>query len=50
MPDVDDVAALVVEARPVNPRPVDVDGVRQLLLNACAGERPGSSESVQVHG
>jgi maleylacetate reductase len=33
-------AGLVAQAAPANPRPVDRDGIQQLLLAACAGTRP----------
>jgi len=33
-------ADLVCAGEPVNPRPVDPAGVRELLLAACAGDRP----------
>ncbi len=38
--DLDEAARLVVEARPTNPRPVDMDGVRALLLAAYEGTLP----------
>lgn len=38
--EVDRVAAIVVEGRPVNPRPVDVACVRVVLRAAYAGDRP----------
>ena len=37
---IDEAAGIVVAARPVNPRPVDVDGVRALLAAAYAGAPP----------
>jgi maleylacetate reductase len=37
---VDEAAALVAAAPPVNPRPVDRDGIRELLHAALAGSRP----------
>jgi maleylacetate reductase len=37
---IEEAAALVVEGRPVNPRSVDVDGVRGLLAAATRGSRP----------
>jgi maleylacetate reductase len=37
---VDQAAELVVAGAPINPRPVDRDGIRALLRAACAGERP----------
>ena len=40
--EVDSVAELVVAGAPVNPRPVDRDGIRALLRAACAGDRPDS--------
>ncbi len=42
---VEEVATIVVDARPINPRPVDVDGVRALLIAAYQGARPGGSLS-----
>lgn len=41
--DIDEAAGIVAEARPVNPQPVDVDGVRGILRAALGGERPGAS-------
>lgn len=38
--DIEEAATLVVEGRPVNPREVDLDGVRALLAAATRGERP----------
>lgn len=43
--DVDEATAIVVAAHPTNPRPVDPDGVRALLLAAYDGTRPGASVS-----
>ncbi len=40
--DVDEAAGIVASARPTNPRPVDVEGVRGLLAAALSGERPGA--------
>lgn len=40
---VEETAAIVVDARPINPRPVDLDGVRGLLIAAYDGARPGAS-------
>jgi len=37
---IEEAATLVVEGRPVNPRPVDVEGVRELLAAATRGSRP----------
>ena len=37
---IDEAAELIVAGRPVNPRPVDVDGVTGLLQAAVAGARP----------
>jgi maleylacetate reductase len=37
---IDEAAGIVVASRPVNPRPVDVDGVRALLAAAYAGAPP----------
>ncbi len=42
---VDETTQIVVDARPINPRPVDPDGVRALLLAAYEGTRPGASVS-----
>ena len=39
---VDETARIVVEGRPTNPRPVDLDGTRALLLAAYDGTRPGA--------
>ena len=41
--DVDEAVQVIVDARPTNPRPVDPDGVRALLLAAYEGTRPGAS-------
>ena len=41
--DIDDAAQIVADARPVNPRAVDVDGVRGILTAALAGGRPGAA-------
>lgn len=38
--DVEEAARIVAEARPVNPRPVDEEGIRALLLAALDGSRP----------
>jgi maleylacetate reductase len=38
--DVEEVARIVTQARPVNPRPVDQEGIRALLLAALDGSRP----------
>jgi maleylacetate reductase len=38
--DVDEAAALVAAAPPPNPRPVDRDGIRGLLIAAYEGNRP----------
>jgi maleylacetate reductase len=43
--DIDEATAIVVAAQPTNPRPVDLDGVRALLLAAYDGTRPGASVS-----
>jgi alcohol dehydrogenase class IV len=40
---IDEAAGIVAAARPTNPRPVDLDGVRGLLAAACAGHRPGEA-------
>jgi maleylacetate reductase len=37
---IDRAAGLVAEGRPVNPRPVDLDGVRAVLMAAHGGARP----------
>ncbi len=37
---IDEAAGIVAQARPLNPRPVDVDGVRGVLAAAIAGARP----------
>ncbi len=42
--EVDAAAQIVVAGQPVNPRPVDEAGVRDLLLAALGGERPGGPE------
>jgi maleylacetate reductase len=39
--DVDEAARIVAEARPVNPRAVDEEGVRGVLVAALEGARPG---------
>lgn len=39
---VDETAQIVSAARPTNPRPVDLDGTRALLLAAYDGSRPGA--------
>jgi maleylacetate reductase len=38
--DVEGVARVVTEAGPVNPRPVEEEGIRELLLAALDGSRP----------
>lgn len=38
--NIDEAATLVVDGRPTNPRPVDSDGIRRLLVAACDGTRP----------
>src|SRR5262249_2725346 len=38
--DADEAAALVAAAPPVNPRPIDHGGIRELLLAAYDGRRP----------
>lgn len=43
--DIDEATAIVVAAQPINPRSVDPDGVRALLLAAYDGTRPGASVS-----
>ena len=40
---IEEAATLVVEGRPVNPRPVDVEGVCELLAAATRGARPEAS-------
>jgi maleylacetate reductase len=40
--DIDEATRIVVDAQPINPRPVDPDGVRALLLAAYDGTRPGA--------
>ena len=42
---VEEAARIVAEARPVNPRKVDADGVAGLLRAAIAGQRPGRTPS-----
>jgi maleylacetate reductase len=37
---VDEAAQLVVDAKPINPRPVDLDGIRELLRAASEGSPP----------
>lgn len=37
---VDEAAQVIVGGRPINPRPVELDGVRALLVAACEGSRP----------
>lgn len=41
--DVDEAAGIVVAASPVNPRPVTLEGVRELLIAAHAGNKPVSN-------
>ncbi|MGA0931787.1 MAG: maleylacetate reductase [Candidatus Nanopelagicales bacterium] len=41
---VDEAAEIVVAAQPINPRPVDLDGTRALLLAAYDGTKPGAWE------
>ena len=43
---VDAVAYQVASAPPPSPRPIDVDGVRELLLAACGGRRPAPPPAV----
>lgn len=37
---IDEAAQVIVDGKPLNPRPVDLDGVRDLLNAACEGSRP----------
>lgn len=41
--DIDETTQIVVDAGPLNPRPVDSDGVRALLTAAHEGRKPGAS-------
>jgi alcohol dehydrogenase class IV len=43
--DADEAAALVTATPFTNPRPVDREGVRELLLAACRGDRPQPGHS-----
>lgn len=38
--NIDEAAEVIVAGKPVNPRTVDMDGVRELLTAACQGARP----------
>jgi len=38
--DIPEATEIIVAAQPQNPRPVDADGVRELLTAACVGEKP----------
>lgn len=40
---IEEAADLIVAGNAVNPRPVDTEGTRSLLVAACRGERPGST-------
>jgi maleylacetate reductase len=37
---IDEAAQIIVDGKPINPRPVDLDGIRELLAAACVGDRP----------
>ena len=37
---IDEAAQVIVEGKPINPRLVDLDGIRELLAAACAGQQP----------
>ncbi len=37
---IDEAAQVIVDGKPINPRPVDLDGVRALLTAACEGSPP----------
>lgn len=39
---IDEAAQIVVDGKPINPRPVDLDGIRELLRAACGGARPSA--------
>lgn len=43
---IEEVAALVAAVPPANPQPVDEEGVRQLLVAAVVGARPGAGSSL----
>ena len=45
---IDEATAIVVDAQPTNPRPVESDGVRALLIAAYEGTRPGALVSTEA--
>lgn len=43
--NVDEAVGIIVAGQPKNPRPVDTDGIRELLIAAHDGTRPGAKVS-----